>query len=295
MMLASSIIVREKFTTDSQNKQVFFDLKHDLSNFKLTDRLYLKSWKQIHMLRETAKKVSAKVLRKKHIPTPPNFNSYLWHRETLLAEKAIKKGNETIPDRAWVFSELGANHLMGMHEKIKEGNYAVPTSCILPLIALNQYIWGEQRNKLNEHNVKQAAKIASELAISCDDYKSFWARDQLPDAIVALEKFLQMTRGMQGIDRETSIVKYRLTFGSLELDKLRGKEAYDALLKIGGDEGVEKCRKSIISIQNPNIKKEAMKKCQEYWDMYWFSSTPPCELFPPEFMATLKKMEILKN
>jgi len=294
MRFATSMSVKEKFT-NKQDAPVLFNIKHDLGSFKPMDRLLLKSWKQIHALKETAKQAVAKVKGNKHVRTTPNFNMYIWHKERLLVEKAIKTGNKNALGRVAAFSELGAEHLMALHEKIKEGSYAVPTSCILPLIALNQYIREGKQIHLSGGRIKQAAKIASELAQSCDKYNSSYAREQLPDAIEALNKFLQITAGANGIENERAVVQNRLEKGSRELDKMTATDAYRALLTIGGDEGVEECRRCILEIRDSTIKEKAMIACQEYWDSYWFACGEPCKLFPKEFMATLQMMEILKN
>ena len=300
MRFATSMLIKEKFT-DGQGAPVLFNIKHDLGGFKPTDRLRIKSWKQIHALKESATRAIAKVQKKDYYRTPPNFNMYIWHKEHLLTEKAIKTGNKNTLGRATAFSELGAGHLMELHQKIKEGGYTVQTSCIIPLIALNQYVQEGKQIPLSDARIKQAAKIASELAKSCDKYSSSYAREQLPDALKVLDRFLDMTAGAKGIENERAVVRDRLEKGSPELDKMTAKEAYRALLTIGGDEGVEQCRSCILEIRNSTIKEKAMISCQEYWNSHWFNCGEPifsvmsCKLFPKEFMDTLQRMEIQKN
>ncbi len=294
-MIAKSLIVREKFT-DKQGKPVFFELKHDLGSFKLKDRLMLKSWLQLRALGEKTRQVRAKVQKKEYRADPPNFNRYLWHNGHLLTGKAIKSKSDGKMQRAAALSELGAKHLMGMHEEIKKGDYAAQTSCIIPLIALNNYIWQGHRIPLTDERAKQAAKIASELARTCDNYNSDWAREQLPDALETLGEFLELTVRVKGIEKEREIVRSKLEKGSSGLDEMNATAAYRALLTVGGDEGVAQCRDCIFQIRDAAVQKAAMEKCQEYWVMHWFDvGFQPCELFPPEFTAKLKQMEILKN
>ena len=294
-MIAKNLTVREKFT-DKQDKPVFFEIKNDLSGMRLKDRLSVKSWRQIQAVRDATKKTLAKVRGKKYTADKPNFNNYLWQKERLLTDKAVKTGSDAKLRRAAALSELGATHLMGVHEEIKKGNYAVPTSCIIPAIALNNYIREGQRIPLTPERAKQAAKIAAEVARTYGNYSSYWARDQVPITIENLGRFLSLTAGAKGIDKEREIVRTILEKGSPVLDGLKGEEAYRALLTVGGDEGVEACRKLILEIRAPEIRAQAMEKCQQYWDMHWFEcGFQPCALFPPEFHATLKQMEIMRN
>jgi hypothetical protein len=182
---------------------------------------------------------------------------------------------------------------MGVHEEIKKMDYSTPTSCIIPLIALNQYVWS--KTSLTPERINKAAKIAAELAQTCGKYDSSWAKEQLEYVPIRLREFLEKASGTKGIEKELDIVRTFLAKGSPELDMMKAKDAFDALLKMGGDEGVEKCRRCILEITDPEIRKQAIEKCQEYWNMYWFGDSFRPVLFSAEFMLTLEKMEVLKN
>jgi len=281
-MIAKTLTVKEFLNKKSDNP-LCLTQQHDLLAFKLKDKLYIKYWKSIQKWKER----SNARREKRPAPNPANFNTFLWHKQHLLEKDPPKTA------RAEAYADLGANHLMGVHYGLKKEGRFDEAGVILPLIALNQYVFSKLN--LTPERAKKAAEIAVELVETCGKYSSRWAAEQLEYVPEGLRDFLNKAAGMQGIGKELETVKEFLVKGSPELDRLKGHEAYRALLTVGGDEGIEKCRKLILEITNPQIRKEEMQKCQAYWDMYWFSDGYQPVLFSPEFTATLEKMEVLKN
>lgn len=292
MMIAKSIVVKESVKSDG--KETVYAIKHDLGGFCLRDRLEIKAWKPVFAAKEFIKHASSRMRKVNRIAPAKIFNEYVWQKESILEEKAIMKKSGKALSRAAAYSSLGAAHLMGIHENAKKNDDFEKMGVILPLIALNQYVWEGQKIPLTPARAVEAAKIAAELADTCDKYSSSWAREQLPGALEALETFLEKTSGMKGMEKERAAVRARLETGSPELDRMNAKEAVMTLIK-QGDDCREECRDLIMKIRDPKIRDEAIKNAQEYWNSYWWSVGVQPELFPKEFLAALERIEIMKN